>query len=314
MRAEQRCNRARRATFLCVLLLAGFGIVESSSRSAFRPEAATWATAGAATDPVLVGAGDIADCDGTGAEATARLLDAIPGTVFTLGDNAYDDGSAAEFAACYDPTWGRHRARTRPALGNHDYHTAGAAGYFGYFGDAAGDPATGYYSFDLGAWHVVALNSNCDEIGGCDAGSPQEQWLRDDLAAHPATCTLAYWHHPRFSSGIIHGGEETVQPLWQALADAGAEVVLSGHEHHYERFAPQDPNGRADAALGIREFVVGTGGRRLYPFGWRRSNSEVRNDDTLGVLQLTLRPTSYDWSFVPVAGESFRDDGSDSCH
>ena len=209
---------------------------------------------------VLVGAGDIASCGSSGDEATAALLAGIDGTVFTLGDNVYDSGTAAEFATCYDPSWGRYRARTSPAPGNHDYVTANAAGYFGYFGAAAGDPSTGYYAYDLGGWRVVAINSNCAAVGGCQAGSAQERWLRADLAAHPAACTLAYWHHPRFNSGE-HGNSAEMQPIWQALYDAGAEVVLSGHDHHYERFAPQAPDGSSDPQRGIREFVVGTGGR-----------------------------------------------------
>ncbi len=258
---------------------------------------------------VLVGAGDIASCGLRGDEATAALLDTIPGTVFTAGDNAYNSGTPSEYADCYDPTWGRHKARTRPAPGNHDYATPGAAGYFGYFGAAAGDPATGYYSYDLGDWHILVLNSNLS----MQAGSPQEQWLRNDLAAHPAPCTLAYWHHPRFSSGP-HGSSTAAQALWQALYEAGAEVVVSGHDHHYERFAPQDAQGTADAEQGIRAFVVGTGGGRLDAIGPPIANSEVHEDDTWGVLKLTLHTMSYGWEFVPVAGKTFTDQGSAGCH
>ena len=270
-------------------------------------------------DPVLVGAGDIASCDSTGDEAAADLLDAIfsagaPGNVFTAGDNAYNSGTADEFASCYDASWGRYRQITRPAPGNHDYNTVGASGYFGYFSDVAGDPSKGYYSYDLGAWHIIVVNSNCWEVGGCGAGSPQEQWLRADLAAHPAICTLAYWHHPRFSSGL-HGSSTSVQAIWQALYDYGAEVVINGHDHNYERFAPQDPNGVADPDRGIRQFVVGTGGMSHYAFpGAPIANSELRNDDTSGVLKLTLHPSSFDWQFVPVAGKTFTDSGSQSCH
>lgn len=264
-------------------------------------------------DPVLVAAGDIASCSSDGDEATARLLDGIAGTVATLGDHVYDRGTAAEYADCYDPTWGRHKARTRPVPGNHDYGTPGAAGYFGYFGDAAGAAGRGWYSYDLGAWHVLALNSNCDAVGGCGAGSRQERWLRADLAAHPMACTLAYWHHPRFSSGA-HGDDEETGPLWQALHDAGADVVLNGHDHDYERFAPQDPQGRADPDRGIVEFVVGTGGKELRGFGAARPHSEVRDHEAHGVLKLTLRPTGYDWAFVPIADHTFRDAGSAPCH
>jgi len=263
---------------------------------------------------VLVGAGDIAGCDNLpGAEGTAKLLDAIPGTVFGAGDFAYPDGSPEHFAKCYEPTWGRHKARTRPALGNHDYHTKGASGYFQYFGKAAGDPGKGYYSYDLGAWHVVALNSNCSEIGGCGSGSAQERWLREDLAAHPASCTLAYWHHPLFTSGR-HGNDNEMKPIWQALYEGGAEIVINGHDHDYERFAPQDANGRADSARGIREFVVGTGGKSLRPFETPVPNSEIRSSDAFGVIKLTLRPSGYDWKFVPVAGKTFTDSGSGVCH
>jgi acid phosphatase type 7 len=263
---------------------------------------------------ILVGAGDIAACNEDGDEATAELLDTIPGTVFTTGDNVYGSGGPGEYANCYDPTWGRHKDRTRPSAGNHDYYTDGASGYFGYFDEAAGDPKEGYYSYDLGTWHIVVLNSNCDEIGGCDAGSPQEQWLRADLAAHPATCTLAYWHHPLFSSGAKHGSDDDVLPLWEALYDAGAEVVLVGHEHQYERFAPQDPNGALDPGRGIRQIVIGTGGKELYGFGPIEANSEARNADTFGVLQLTLGEGRYTWEFIPVAGKDFTDRGTGSCH
>jgi hypothetical protein len=259
--------------------------------------------------PVLVGAGDIASCSTTGDEATANLLDGIAGTVFTTGDNAYKDGTLTQFTNCYHPAWGRHKARTRPSAGNHDYHTADAAGYYSYFGLAAGDPAKGYYSYDLGAWHIIVLNS---EISA-ETGSPQEQWLRADLAAHPVACTAAYWHRPRFSSGARHGSSTSVQPLWQALYDFGADVVLVGHEHNYERFAPQDANGVADPMRGIREFVVGTGGVGHYAIGTPVANSEIYNADTFGVLKLTLHPTSYDWEFVPEAGKTFTDSGTASC-
>jgi acid phosphatase type 7 len=263
---------------------------------------------------VLVGAGDIASCSSTGDEATALLLDGIAGTVFTLGDNAYSSGSATEYANCYDPTWGRQKARTRPAAGNHEYNTANATGYFGYFGAAAGDPTKGYYSYDAGAWHVVVLNSNCAAIGGCAAGSPQEQWLRADLAAHPVACTLAYWHHPRFNSGAAHGNDYEVQPLWQALYDANADLILNGHEHVYERFAPQTPAGVADPMRGIRQLTVGTGGASHYSLGTLQPNSEVFDGSTYGVVKLTLGSTSYSWQFIPVAGQSFTDSGTTSCH
>jgi len=265
------------------------------------------------TTAKLLAAGDITSCSSSGDEATAKLLDTLAGRVITLGDNAYDSGTASEFNNCYKPTWGRQKARTRPAAGNHDYETAGAAGYFGYFGAAAGDPKKGYYSYDLGAWHIVALNSNCDQVGGCGVGSPQETWLRQDLKAHPTKCTLAYWHHPRFSFGNYSNDART-QALWQALDDNGAEIVLSGHDHNYQRWTPQTPTGTRDKARGIREFVVGTGGRSHYALGSAPPNVEKANEDTFGILQLTLHPTGYDWKFVPVAGKSFTDTGSTSCH
>ena len=260
-------------------------------------------------DPVLVGAGDIAYCGGEGDDVTASLLDAIPGTVYTTGDNAYPSGTAQEFADCYGPSWGRHRDRTFPSLGNHDYGVVGAAGYFDYFGERAGTPGEGYYSYDLGGWHIIALNS----IIQVSAGSAQEQWLRSDLAAHPAVCTLAYWHYPLFSSGSVHGGDPAMRPLWQALYDHRADVVLAGHEHHYERFAPQDPQGNADPVRGMREFVVGSGGRSHYGFGAPVANSEVRNGDTYGLLKLTLHPSSYSWEFIPEPGKTFTDSGNAAC-
>jgi ABC-type transporter MlaC component len=264
---------------------------------------------------VLVAAGDIGSCISDGDEATANLLDRMDGAVVvTLGDHAYEAGTPIEFAACYDPSWGRHKARTRPTPGNHDYLTPGASGYFEYFGSAAGDPRRGYYGYDLGTWRVIALNSNCDEIGGCGAGSPQEQWLRQELAANPRRCTLAYWHHPRFSSGP-HGSDRTYEAFWHALHERNAEVVLAGHDHTYERFAAQRPDGTADPRRGLRQFVVGTGGGSHHRFtGPPIANSEARNDDTFGVLKLTLYPASYEWEFIPVSGRPFTDAGTGACH
>jgi hypothetical protein len=270
-------------------------------------------TPGSGVDATLIAAGDIAFCGSSGDEATAALLDTLSGTVITLGDNVYESATTAEFAQCYDPTWGRAKARTHPATGNHEYASGNAAGYYAYFGAAAGDAAMGYYSYDVGSWHVIALNAQCAFVGGCGAGSPQEQWLRADLQAHPAACTLAYWHQPRFSSGE-HGNHTTYQPFWQALYEAGADVVLNGHDHDYERFSPQTPSGALDSSAGIREFVSGTGGKSQYPILIPIANSEAQNSDTYGVLKLTLHATSYDWQFVPVAGATFTDSGSGSCH
>ena len=263
---------------------------------------------------VLIGAGDIADCkDLSGAEATAKLLDHIPGTVFAAGDLAYPDGSKENFV-CYDQTWGRVKSRTRPAPGNHEFHSSGATPYFDYFGVAAGDPKTGYYCYELGTWHIIVLNSECKDVGGCDAGSAQEKWLRADLKAHPAACTLAYWHKPLFSSGGAHGNDLTVKPLWDALYQADADVILGGHDHDYERFAPQTPDGAPDPKRGIREFVVGTGGKNHRPFGETKANSEVRDASAFGVLKLTLKSGSYEWQFIPEAGKTFTDSGSGTCH
>jgi 3',5'-cyclic AMP phosphodiesterase CpdA len=261
------------------------------------------------TEVVLVGAGDIADCDSPGDEATAVLLDSIPGTVFTAGDNAYPSGSPQQFSACYDPSWGRHKARTRPTPGNHDQRTAKGAGYYAYFGANAGPPGRGYYSYDLGDWHVIALNSNIS----MRRGSAQERWLRADLAASRKRCTLAYWHHPRFSSSE-HGNQKRTAPLWDALYEYGAEVVIGGHDHTYERFAPQTPDAKADPLHGIREFVVGTGGASHYDFPSTQPNSEVRDNTAYGVLRLTLGTGGYAWTFVPVAGARFTDSGTGTCH
>jgi acid phosphatase type 7 len=268
------------------------------------------------SDPVLVGAGDIASCDDlSGAVATAKLLDKIPGTVFALGDLAYPDGTDDQFTKCYGPTWGRHKNRTRPAPGNHEYHSDGASGYARYFGIPPAEASKGYYSYDLGAWHIVVLNSECLQAGGCDQGSPQEKWLKQDLAAHPATCTLAYWHRPLFSSGAGHGNAPEVKQFWDDLYEANADVVLGGHDHDYERFAPQDPAGERDSLRGIREFVVGTGGKNTHrSFSIPRPNSEIRQADAYGVLKLTLHPTSYEWAFVAQEGKTFTDSGTATCH
>ena len=291
------------------------------------PQTATQQNTAHSTGDPVVAAGDIASCESKGDEATAHLLARIHGTVLTLGDNAYDEGTAATFRECYGPSWGKYKARTRPAPGNHDYPTIDAAeeagetsigkakGYFAYFRKYAGYPSRGYYSYNLGRWHLISLNSNCAEVDHCVSFSPQMRWLKANLAANQdKRCTLAYFHHPRFSSGVEHGSIEEGKPLWDALYAAGVDVVLNGHEHNYERFAPQDPNGRADPKRGIREFVVGTGGESHYPIFEPIANSEVHNDDTYGVLKLTLHPKSYDWRFVPAGGGSFTDSGSALCH
>ena len=266
---------------------------------------------------VLVGAGNVARCGTTGAAATAALLDSIPGTVFTLGDNAYPDGTPTQYQSCYDPSWGRHKARTFPAPGNRDYNASATAdGYFGYFGAAAGDPGKGYYSYDLGAWHVVVLNSNYRKVATA-AGSSQEQWLKTDLAAHSGRCTLAMWHNPRFYSttDTVFYPSTSVQPFWEDLYDAGADLILNAHMRDYERFTPQRPDGTPDSIAGIREIIVGTGGAGLdEPNTFIIPNSEVQISGVYGVLRLTLSDASYAWHFIPVAGATATDSGSAACH
>jgi acid phosphatase type 7 len=258
---------------------------------------------------VFVGAGDIANCEMLGgAKATAALLDGIQGTVFTTGDHAYQTGSVKDFEKCYEPTWGRHKKRTRPTIGNHDLVTDKGRPYFDYFGENAGPAGLGYYSYDLGAWHIISLNS----AAPARKNTPQMKWLQADLSAHPTDCVLAYWHIARFSSGG-HGSDPLMADVWRVLYEAGADVVLSSHDHDYERFAPQDDKGKADPDHGIREFVVGTGGGGVYEFKRVAPNSEVRNNSTYGVLKLTLKPGHYDWEFVPMAGQKFRDAGSGTC-
>jgi len=309
----------RRVTIIVIILVLivaiYFIIVGQNKQAVLNNESQTQEkqTNVSSTDPVLVGAGDIVLCSANHDEETAQLIENIPGTVFTAGDNAYPDGSTENFTKCYDPSWGKFKDRTQPAVGNHEYNTKGAAAYFAYFGAGASDPTKGYYSYDLGQWHIIVINSNCSEIGGCQAGSPQLQWLQSDLASHQSDCTLAYMHHPLFNTGF-HGNTDELKTIWQTLYDAGADVVIAGHDHNYQRFTPQDPNGKKDLNRGIREFVVGTGGGSLYEFIRPATNIEARNDNTYGVLKLTLHPTSYDWEFIPVAGKTFTDSGTGNCH
>jgi hypothetical protein len=259
------------------------------------------------TDAVFVGAGDVDGCGRLEPEYTARLLDRIPGTVFVAGDATYPSGTLSNYLNCYGPTWGRHLWRTFAVPGNHDYYDDGGAAFFQYFGAAAGPPGLGYFSHTLGAWHVVMLNSMVPS----QAGTPQYEWLRQDLAASKAACTIAVWHHPLFSSGQ-NGNNAFMRDVWALLVQHGADIVVNGDDHTYERFAPQDQNGRANAR-GIREFVVGTGGYALYNRGQTQANSEVFENRTYGVLKLTLKSGGYDWEFVPIDGQTFRDAGSGSC-
>jgi hypothetical protein len=280
---------------------------------------------------VIMAAGDmVCGADSTGAKCMQMQTAALLGpaeVVLPLGDVQYECGEPSDFNTYYDPSWGVYKGKSRPVVGNHEYNTStdpsnkcyknppNAGGFFSYFGPLAGDPGKGYYSYDVGSWHLIALNTNCSKVGGCSAGSPQYQWLVADLAAHPAACTIAYMHHPAFSSGGI-GNISFAQPLWTPLYNAGVDIVLAGHDHNYERFAPQSPSGALDNTHGIREFVVGTGGRNLSSMGSTKANSQVRNNNTFGVLKLTLSPGTYQWQFLPIAGSTsgFSDSGSGSCH
>ena len=279
----------------------------------------------------LAAVGDIADCrteKGAAARATGDLLRTrFPGvTVLALGDLVYENGTSAEFANCYHRVWRELRERTRPAPGNHDYgiyipvRRNTADPYFRYFGTRAGPPGKGFYSFDLGAWHIVSLNSMAGGVAAAPSTQEQTEWLETDLAETRQPCLLAYWHHPLFSSG--HHGYDSADPgrrtdaLWQGLARHGTDVIVNGHDHHYERFAPQTPDGRADRA-GIREFVVGTGGARIRPVQRAQPNSEAILDDPgdHGVLLLTLHPGSYEWQWIRTDGSiGDRSEEPQACH
>jgi len=278
-----------------------------STVSASGPAALVVAEPAPAPDEVFVGAGDIAKCGVGDAEATARLLDRIPGTVFTLGDNVQDVGAAEEYEKCFEPTWGRHRSRMLTTLGNHDFFGGHGRPYYSYFGASAGPSGLGYYATTLGAWQIISLNSEID----ASPGSAQFAWLKAELAASPAACTLAMWHRPLFTSGPNDAGAH-MRDIWRLLGQHGAEFVLSGHNHQYERFAPQDADGRPDPR-GMRQFVVGTGGYPLYGRARSVANSEVFHSDAWGVLKLTLKSASYAWEFIPVDGRNFRDSGTGVC-
>jgi hypothetical protein len=261
---------------------------------------------------IFIGAGDVAFCDSNGDELTGRILDRFPGTIFLLGDASNDSGRAEEYANCFDPAWGRFKPRMRPAIGNHDYITDNGKNFFAYFGAIAGPPGLGYYSYDLGAWHIIVLNSECG-ASDCATGSTQEKWLRKDLAAHRKRCTLAYWHAPPFSSGT-DADEPRTLPLFKDLDAADVDVLLTGHQHHYERFIAQDADEDPEPEQGIREFIVGTGGVwtdpvRVPPL----LNSQVLFTDTFGVLKMQLFPDWYTWQFIPVPGKPDSDWGSDIC-
>ncbi len=284
-----------------IALVAAFGYVASTDMRT---------PANKAPEPaILVGAGDIADCARDTDEKTATLLERFPSaTVFTTGDNVYPSGKLDTYERCYEPSWGRVKSRTRPATGNHDF-AEGIEGYFAYFGKNAGTEGKAYYSYDLGGWHIAVLDSECRD--GCDIGSKQYEWLKHDLEASRSSCTMAMWHHPVFSSSM-HGNTYRALDLWKLLYDFSAEVVVNGHDHSYERFAPQDREGKADPQ-GIREFVVGTGGKDLYANRLIQSNSEIRNTETFGIMKFDLRPGSYAWEFIPVEGSTFTDRGEGTC-
>jgi hypothetical protein len=266
---------------------------------------------------VFIGAGDIADCGTSDDEATAALINAIPTVpVFTLGDNAYPNGSTSNYKNCYDPSWGAFKSRTHPSAGNHEYDVSStAAPYFAYFGASAGPSGLGYYSFDLGSWHIIVLNSNITT----DAGSAQDLWLKADLVAHPNLCTLAYWHHPLYSSvggtaGTSGAVITSARPLWDDLYAAGADLVLNGHRHVWERLAPMKPDGTPDPVKGIRTIIAGMGGESGGDFTNIFPTSEVREGRTFGILKLTLSSGSYTWQFIGVPGSTFTDTGTGTCH
>lgn len=322
-------NASRMAMLAAAPLVAALAIVFVASCSDTHPFAPRAARHGVLADSVppspppvvFVGAGDIAGCTSkgglkAGTIGTAALLDSIPGTVFTIGDDAYEFGSASDFANCYDPSWGRQKARTYPSIGNHEYDLGTPQAYFDYFGPIAGDPTRGYYSFDLGAWHIVMLNSNQDYVP-TKTGSPQELWLKADLAASTKRCTIAIWHHPRFYSNdapSAPGVRGYVKGFWDDLYAAGAEIVLNAHNHFYERYAPMTPDGAVDTVRGLREFIVGTGGKSISDPTSISPTSEVHNGSTYGVIKLTLDTASYTWRFIPIAGQTFTDSGSGQCH
>ncbi|RPJ40962.1 MAG: alkaline phosphatase, partial [Chloroflexi bacterium] len=282
------------------------------------PNTATPSPSPTPTPAVLIGAGDIAVCGDApelqGDEKTAALIEnqirQYPGAVvFTAGDTAYGEGSPAQLRNCFGPTWGRFKDRIRPAAGNHDYMTGSGSPYFEYFGAAAGETAQGYYSYDLGDWHIVVLNSNCNDIA-CGPDSKQVKWLRDDLQNSGKACILAYWHHPRWSSGLAGG--RFAATFWRTAAELGVDVVVNGDDHDYERFAPMDAEGNADPN-GVREFVVGTGGAPLRQWGEIRPNSEVRYNGAHGVIQFKLSPGHYEWEFIPAEDTALTDTGSGAC-
>jgi len=327
LRQSRSASRACRVVSTALAALATTQCSDPSGPSdPSPPPAPASADVASSSSFILVGAGDIASCGSTGDEKTALLVENVlnadpTATAFIAGDNVYEDGSAAEYRDCYGTTWGRFKARTRPSLGNHEYDGVELAKpAFDYFGDALwGNSRSrgGYYSFNLGdSWHIVVLNSNPTYVPTA-VGSPQDTWLKADLAANNRPCLAAIWHHPRFFSSADTAStlkRATVKPFWQALYAAKADLVLNGHSHNYERFAPQTPDGAADPVNGLRQFIVGTGGKSVGAVVKVHPNSQVRDGKTFGVLKLTLGPGSYTWQFLPEAGKTFTDAGSINCH
>jgi acid phosphatase type 7 len=300
---------------LLVLTIVGCGAVEEGTPETAEDDATTAVK--------VVAIGDIACQPGIAPTAkrcqhaaTSDLVPAAAKKILLLGDNQYSRGELTSYQGSFDQTWGRHMSRLVPVLGNHEYQTKAATGYFTYFGEKAGDPAKGYYSTNVGSWHVLAINTNdnCRRIP-CDEGSEQLAWVREDLEKNKAKkCTVALFHHPRWSSGE-HGDNPNIDPLWRALAAGGVDLVLAGHDHDYERFAPRNADGARDDEGGMRSFVVGTGGIGFRGFGDALSeHSEVRQNDTFGILQLSLSATGYAWEFLPIAGSTFEDKGKGRCH
>jgi calcineurin-like phosphoesterase family protein len=307
-------NKRRRFSVLIGLAALTPALIAACGRAPASHADARTVTVVAAGD-IACGPTDLPDALGLTCRQIATsdlVLKLHPTAVLVLGDNQYPVGRDKSYYLFYALSWGRFRSITHPVPGNHEYLSREAEGYYDYFGTAAGVPSRGYYSFNLGAWHLIALNSNCTFIGGCYSGSPEERWLAADLRRHPSMCTLAYWHQPRFSSGQ-HLNEPTYGAFWRDLFAAHADIVLNGHDHDYERFAPQDPFGHANPS-GLREFIVGTGGKSHYPFKKIQPNSVIRNDRAFGVLALTLRPHSYSWRFDSIKGSSFQDSGTAQCH
>ncbi len=313
--------RVIRTIGIVVVAASAIACSGATARSSLAP-APTYVepSAAAVGDQVIAAAGDIAcdpaadrgapvNCDQAATAAQIIALD--PAAVIALGDDQYESNTAAQYASVFDKTWGQFKALIHPTIGNHEYLTSKAAGYFDYFGAAAGDPTRGYYSWNIGAWHVIALNSECSHVGGCGRGSPQETWLLADLAANPTACTLVSYHEPSWSSGE-HGDAVQMKTIWSDLVAAHVDIALAGHNHDYERFPPLDAFGNPDPS-GVQEFVVGTGGKNHYPFTAPAIGGEVRDDTAYGILKLTLRPSSYDWQFLPAPSYTFRDAGSASC-